>query len=385
VALTLTRDPAAFATVTVVGRLPWLLFALTAGALADRLDRRRTMTLVNAARSVVIGVLALVIALDVEALWMLYVIAFVLGVGETLFDTAAQSILPNVVDAQQLDRANGRLYAAETVTNQFLGPPLGAFVAGLVLAAAVAGSAGLYLAASLVLLGVSGSFTTSRTGPRTRIRDDVREGLRYLAGHRLLRVLAVCVGVSNLASSIAIAIAPLYMIEPGPVGLSEFGYGAVLTSLAAGSVLGTFAIDRIHRAIGTRRTLLLSVSSFSVFPLVPALTTSVALIVIAFVAFGTISIAWNVVTVSLRQRIVPDHMLGRLNASYRLVAWGTMPIGAAIGGLTADQLGLRPTLVVSAVISALCLPIVLFGVPGERLAEAERDGNSEGVATDLDH
>ncbi|CAN5524865.1 MFS transporter [soil metagenome] len=363
VALSLTRDPAAFASVTVVGRLPWLLFALPAGAFADRLDRRRTMLLVNLGRTAVIGLLATVLLAGSEGLWMLYVVAFVLGVGETLFDTAAQSILPAIVPAAGLDRANGRLYAVELTANQFLGPPLGAIIAGVTLAGAVGFSSILYLAAGLALVTLTGSFRAVREGPATTVVADVREGIGYLARHRLLRVIAACVGISNLASTAMIAILPLYLIRPGPGGFTEAGYGLLLTTLAVGSVVGTLAVERLRRSLGARRTLLLATLSFPLFSLVPALTTSGVLLAVGFVVAGGISVSWNIITVSIRQRIVPDHLLGRVNAGYRLVAWGTMPLGAALGGLTAGALGLVPALVVSAAISALCFPLVLFGTP----------------------
>lgn len=363
VALSLTRDPAAFASVTVIGRLPWLLFALPAGALADRLDRRRTMLQVNLGRTVLIGLLAAVVLARSEGLWMLYVVAFVLGVGETLFDTAAQSILPSIVPAADLDRANGRLYAVELTANQFLGPPLGAIIAGATLAGAIAFSSALYLGAGLVLVSLTGTFRAVRHGAATTVFADVREGVDYLARHQLLRVFAACVGISNLASTAMIAILPLYLIRPGPGGFTETGYGLLLTTLAVGSVVGTVAVERLRRFLGVRRTLLLATLSFPLFSLVPALTTSGPVLALGFVVAGGIAVSWNIITVSIRQRIVPDHLLGRVNAGYRLVAWGTMPVGAALGGLTAAAFGLVPALVVSAAISALCFPLVLLGTP----------------------
>lgn len=361
VALTLTREPAVFAGVALVGRLPWLLFALPAGAFADRLDRRRTMSLVNAARALIIGGLATVLAAGRAELWILYVVAFALGTGETLFDTAAQSILPSVVDQRALDRANSRLYAVELTANQFVGPPLGAIVAGATLAGAMTISAGMYVLAGITLLTLTGKFRPQRTGPPTSVWTDVREGVHYLVGHRLLRVLAMCTGVSNLGSTAMMAILPLYLVAPGPGGLSEAGYGFLLASFALGSVLGTLLVEPIRRRLGAWGTLMVAVTSFPLFSLVPALTTSAPVLAAGFVISAAFSIGWNVVTVSLRQRIVPDHLLGRVNAGYRLVAWGAMPLGAGLGGVTASVLGLVPALFVAASISAVCIPIVLFG------------------------
>ena len=372
VALSLTRSPAAFASVTLIGRLPWLLFALPAGALADRLDRRVTMISVNVARAVAIGALAIVVGSGRAELWMLYVVAFALGSGETLFDTAAQSVLPSIVSSDQLDQANGRLYAVELTANQFLGPPIAAIIAGATLAGSVAFSSGFYLLAGIVLLTLSGSFRAERTGAPTTVRHDIKTGVRYLAKHRLLRVLAVCVGVSNLASTAMISILPLHIITPGPIGLDETGYGLLITTIAVGSVLGTLIVKRLRTRLGTRRLLLFATLSFPLFSLAPVATNSVPLIGVGLFIAGAIAVSWNIVTVSIRQRIVPDHLLGRVNAGYRLVAWGTMPIGAALGGLTANTFGIPTALITSAAISSICTPIVYFGATTKLLDRADR-------------
>lgn len=368
VALHITRSPAAFAAVTVIGRLPWLLFALPAGALADRLDRRTTMISVNLARSIVIGALAVIIGTGQTELWMLYALAFVLGTGETLFDTAAQSVIPNIVQPDQLDHANGRLFAVELTANQFIGPPLAAVVAGATLTGAVAMSAGLYLMAGIALVTVTGSFRAQRSDRSTTLRRDVANGVRYLVKHRLLRLLAVCVGFSNLASTATVAILPLHAISPGPLGLSEAGYGLLITTIAIGSVLGTFLVDRVRARLGTRRTLILATVSFPLFSLAPVVTNTAWLAGVGLFFAGMISVGWNIVTVSIRQRIVPDELLGRVNAGYRFVAWGTMPLGAALGGVVANVFGIPTALVMAAVISSICTPIVYYGITTDLLA-----------------
>ena len=378
IALGITRDPAAFASVTFVGRLPWLIFALPAGALADRLDRRRTMSTVNLLRGTMIAVLGAVVAMGDETMAVLYVAAFALGVGETLFDTAAQSILPMLTEQpEHLIRANSRLTAVELTTNLFIGPPLGAFIAGLALAGALWASAGSYLVAGLVLIALVGRFRPIREGPRTRLGKDVIEGVRYLARHRLLRLLAICVGISNLASTAVFAIFPLYAIEPGPLGLEEAGFGLLITTLGAGSVIGSFLVEPLRSRLGERRTVLLATASFPLFGLAPAITTSVPVIAVLFFIAGAVNIGWNVITVSFRQRVVPEQMLGRVNAGYRLVAWGTIPLGAALGGYLGSRYGLTTTFWISAGISAICFPLVYFGVTNERLAAGSGSGHGE--------
>ena len=170
------------------------------------------------------------------------------------------------------------------------------------------------------------------------MHEEIGEGLRFLFGHRLLRVLAVMVGVSNLASSAAFSVFVLYAVSPGPIGLDEVGFGLLMTGLAIGNVLGTLIVEPLERRLGRANLLAFSMSGFILTVLIPGLTTSAPIIAVVWILGGFIGIGWNVVTVSLRQRIVPDRLLGRVNASYRLLAWGTMPIGAALGGLAGEAL-----------------------------------------------
>jgi MFS family permease len=358
VALGITREPGAFAAVTLVGRLPWLLVALPAGALADRLDRRRTMVQVDLARALVITSLAVVVGAGRQELWMLYVVAFVLGVGETLHDTAAQSILPNVVEPDRLARANSRLYAVELTANQFVGPPIGGLLAAATLAGALSASAVGYGLAAVALTLLVGRFRPVRSTTPPSLRADIADGVSYLARHRLLRTLAVCVGLSNLASTATMAVFPLYAVAPGPMDLSPAGYGLMLAAFAAGALVGSFLVEPIERHLGRRRTMLLATATFPIFSVAPALTANAVVVAAAFFVGSALSIGWNVITVSLRQRIVPDHLLGRVNAGYRLLAWGTMPIGAALGGFVGQRFGLTAVFWMSAAISATCIPLV---------------------------
>ncbi len=380
VTLGVTRDPSAFAAVTLAMRLPWLLFALPAGALADRLDRRRTMYLVNLGRSALIGALALVVAAESEELVLLCAVAFTLGVGETMFDTAAQSIMPSLVPADSLSKANSRLYAVELTANQFIGPPLGGLIAGVAAAWALGASAIGYLLAGTALAFIAGSYRPLRSGPPTRIRHDIAEGVRYLFRHRVLRTLGIMVGVFNLASTATMAVFPLYAIgDDAPLELSAAGFGLLLTAPAIGSVAGTFLVPGIERRLGRSRALLLSAVAFSLAEGIPGLTHSVPVIfVVMLVGNGLLGIAWNVITVSLRQRIVPDHLLGRVNAGYRLLAWGTMPIGALLGGLIAEWVSLEAVFLLAAATGLACTPLLLTVVTEDAIRAAE--GTSEPAA-----
>jgi MFS family permease len=333
---------------------------------------------VNGVRAGLIGLLALAVATDVAELWLLYAVAFGLGIGETLFDTAAQSILPNVVtDPARLSKANGRLYGVEIGANNFVGPPLGGLIAGVTLAGALASSALAYGMAAGILLLLVGQFRPAREPGAVRIRSDIADGVRYLARHRVLRTLAICVGISNLASTALLSVLPLHAIRPGPLGLTSAGFGLLLATLAAGSVIGSLLVDPLERRIGRRRTLLVAAAMFPAYPLVLAITSSIPWIAAAFFVGAALSIGWNVITVSLRQRIVPNHLLGRVNAGYRLLAWGTMPIGAGLGGVVGSRWGLDAVFWTSAALGALCFPLVFLMVTDRALAEAESAIQSE--------
>lgn len=371
VTLGVTRDPAAFTTVTVALKLPWLLFALPAGALADRLDRRRTMVLVNVGRGVLIGGLAAVVATSGATLWLLVLVALALGVGETLFDTAAMSIVPNLVSRGELSRANGRLFAVELTMNEFVGRPLGGLIVGVTAAGALGSTAAAYALGALTLILIAGSFRPVRDGPPTGLRQDIGEGVRYLFGHRLLRTLALLTGIQNLTLTAALAVLPLHAVDPAPMGLSEAGYGVLLTLLAIGAVVGAPLVPPLERRIGRPRALLLALVVASGVWAVPGLTTSVVLVGAAFIPVGVLTVVWNVITVSLRQSITPDHMLGRMNAGYRLLAWGAQPLGAALGGQLGALLDVQAVFLLAGAGSLSAAPLLLAVVTEKAITDAE--------------
>jgi len=374
VAVAYTRSPALVAGVAIAFSLPWLLFALPAGALADRFDRRRAMLAANTLRAVLVGLLAVAVALDVGSIWLVYVVAFAVGVTETLHDTAGQSILPQLVARDLLPQANGRLGAVERTANAFIGPPLAGFLVAGGVALALAGPAGLWALAVVAMLFVGGRFRVERV-TTTSLRADIAEGLRFLWRHRLLRTLALMVGGSNFTTNAALSVLVLYAVGAGSaVGLTEPAYGLLLTALAAGIVVGALTATRLQRLLGRVWTLRVALASWAGLIGVPALTTNPYVIGAVFFGSGVLAAAWDVVTVSLRQRITPDRLLGRVNGAYRLLAWGSVPLGAAAGGLLAELFGLRAVFAVMGV-AALLLPFGLVRVTDAAIDAAEREAD----------
>jgi len=349
IAVQLTDSPMLVAGVSLAGRLPWLVFVLFAGALADRLDRRLTMRNVQVLRVCVVGLMAVLALSDMLSLPTLYVAAFVLGIGETLFDTAAQSIMPSIVGREQLSRANGRLYAAELTMNAFVGPPVGGFLVAVSVPIALGGSALAYALAAIGLALIAGSFRPIQTGPRASIVGQIREGFGFLWHDRVLRSMATMVAISNTGNSAVIAVFVLFAVAPGAMGLDELGYGLIITTMAVGGLIGSLIEERLERRLGRSNLIFLTMLVAGCTFLVPVITADPFAVGAAMMAQGLVFMMWNIVTVSLRQRITPDHLLGRLNATYRLFAWSAMPIGAILGGVVAELLGLEAVFVLAAV------------------------------------
>jgi len=370
-ALDLTRSPGLVAGVTFAGSLPWLFFALPAGAYADRLDRRRTMTAVTLVRVLAIGGLALAAWADMASIPLLYAVALVLGIGQTFFDTAAQSLMPALVDRDDLSTANARLFAVELTMNQFAGPPAGGALAARSMGLSLGSSALSYLLAAIPLARMQGSFRPVRDRPAGKLRTEIAEGLRYVWANRVLRTFALLLGVMNLVSTGMFAVFPLFAVDPGPMGLSEAGFGLLLTSLTVGALVATTVTARIEKRVGPAPVLVVSVTLIGLPFFVPYATASVAANAVAFAVMSGAGVAWNVVTVSLRQRITPDHLLGRMNATYRLLGWGGMPIGAALGGLIGELFGVRTVFLLAGLESLLLVPVAALVLTPRALAEAE--------------
>ncbi|PSL58481.1 putative MFS family arabinose efflux permease [Saccharothrix carnea] len=355
VAIQTTREPTLIAGLVFALTLPWLVFALPAGALTDRLDRRRTMLRANAARAALLALLAAAVASGWANIWLLYAIAFAAGIAETLYDTSAQSLVPQLVDRDRLPRANARLFAVELTANEFAGPPVAGLLVAAGAVAAFTAPAALWLVALVALWSVRGAFKIHREH-RTTLRADIAEGLRFLLRHRLLRSLAVVVGLFNTANTASGAVLVLHAVGPASaMGLSAQLFGLLLTTPAVGSLVGSLAAERVIAKLGRSRSLVVGFVAGTLLVAAPAVTTDPYVVAAAFAVAGGGIAVLNVVAVTLRQRVTPDRLLGRVNSAYRLVAWGTMPLGAALGGVLAQAFGLRAVFVIMTAVALVAL------------------------------
>jgi MFS family permease len=373
-AATLTRDPRLVAGLAVAQRLPWLLFALISGALVDRLDRRLLMVRVDAARAVAVGLLGVAVLADAATLPLLYAVFFALGTAETLFDNAAVSILPAVVPREALARANGRLLGAHMVANELVAPPLGGLLFATAAAVPFLLDAGSFAAAGAPVAVTGGQFSAERTegSAPTTLRAEIAEGVRWLVRHRLLRILAVAIALMNLTLSATLSISVLYAQER--LGLGSLGYGLLISSMAVGGIAASVVAERLIGWLGPATIMRLGLVIESSTHLVLALARSPLLVGTVFALFGFHAMTWSVISVSLRQELIPARLLGRVNSAYALFGFGSLSLGAVAGGVLAARYGLTApfwcSFVAMTLLTLACWPILSSRAVAQARAQA---------------
>jgi MFS family permease len=344
----ITRNPVLIALVAVAQRLPWLLFTLPAGVITDRSDRRRLMVGANVLRAILTGIIALAVYARLDVLpapdevdqvvateWLLYVILLVatllLGIGEVLYDNSAQTFLPAIVESKDLERANGRLYSAELVANQFAGPPLASLLLAISFAAPFVVDAGSFAVSSALVFAI---VATPRSKPdladRRPWREEAAEGFRWLWNHQLLRTLAITLGALNMLGQVSFALMVLWAQEVLNTSTTEFAL--LSTAGAFGGVLGGWVATSVIRRIGSGPSLALALWGGASCSIAIGLASWWPLAWLFMFVMMFTFVLWNVITVSLRQTIIPDRLLGRVNSVYRFFGWGAMSIGSIFGG-----------------------------------------------------
>ena len=375
-AASITRNPIAVSLVTVAGFAPWLLLSLIAGALVDRWDRRHVMWSADLFRTIVMGGFAVLVAFDHASIPLIVVASFLLGVAETMFDNASQSILPSLVRRDQLARANGRLYAGQIIGQQFAGPPLGGLLFSLLVWCPFGVDAASFAIASLLVLTLRGRFREPRDAdaPKTRLSAEIGEGVRWLWGHRVLRAFCSMLGIWNLVSTATMSIEVLWALHV--LHLGPRGYGLLGLGMAAGSLFGSLLSERVIKRLGEASAIYISLGLGVITTLIAYLTRNAFVAGSTFVIFGFSTMIWNVITVSLRQEIIPPRLLGRVNSAYRFVGWGSMPIGALVGGFIADAFGLRAPFLFATVVVAVCAVLMSRAVTSRSIAAAREAATS---------
>ncbi len=365
----LTRSELSISFIGVAAALPWLLLSLPIGAIVDRIDHRLLMVRSDVFRAATVGALAILVASHNVHVWMLWVAAAALGVAEVFFDNASQAMVPAIVPVEVLEKANGRRFAAEIAANSFVGTPIGSllFVVAMWLPFGF-DAASFAIAAALVLtLRAATASPVAKRRRSWRIREDIAEGLRWLRGHRVLRGLAIAASLSVLGMQMTAAIFVLFAQDL--LHLSDRWYGALIAIGAIGAVGGGLVAERLTKRFGSVSIIYATVVVWSLCMFAEGFWPRLWVSAIATVAMAFGTTVWNTVTVSLRQRIVPPALFGRVNSVYRWLVWGSISIGAAIGGVVAREFGLRAPFFFGAGSGAVALLTLFFSITPRRIAQ----------------
>ncbi|WP_226941942.1 MFS transporter [Pseudooceanicola spongiae] len=363
----LTRDPLWIAVLPAALRVPWVLFALPSGLLADRMDRQRLIVVCDLIRATAYGIAggALFLSLplpvpatgDTDTLYTsLLWLGLLIGCAEVARDNAAQSMLPAIVPRERLERANGLLGSIETVGNEMAGPAVGAFLMTLFLPSPFLMVALAFLLAALLTRSVSGTFKPpSQTGRRREWRAELIEGFRFVVHHPMLRVLVLITGVWTFFTQMALIALVLHVQENLKAGATT--YGLILAVGAIGGVVGGIAVAPLRRSLPpgvlAQRMNMVAAPMFMLIAMAPWPATVAG----AMFIFYFSGIVWNTLSISYRQRVVPDEIRGRVNSVYRLFAWGMMPLGLVASGgivtLAEDLFGRETALTMPFLVAAL--------------------------------
>jgi MFS family permease len=343
-----TSNPLVVSIAATVAWLPWLIFALPGGVLVDRLDRRRVMVTIDWIRVAALGVLGVALLADHASIGLLYGVLFITAVGEVTFRSASQAFTPALVPPSMLERANGWLAGGSMLTAGLFAGPLGGFLYALTPSSPFIVNAGTY-AASAILVGLIGGSFRAPSGtdhaatvapPRQEVSvwSEMISGLQWLVRQRLLRTMAVLIGLLNVTLTAALSV--LVLLAKERLHLGSVGYGALFSCLAVGGLLGSAFGDRLIGWVTATWTIRVGLLVEAATHLVLATSHNAYAVGAIFFAFGIHGALWTIASVSLRQRLTPPEMLGRVGSANLFVSAGGNCVGAVLGGALATAFGL---------------------------------------------
>jgi MFS family permease len=351
----LTRDPFVVSMALLSQWLPMLLFGVFGGVAADRFDRRRMVVVVDFGRAVVLVAMVVAIFTGTIGVGLVLVALFILGTAETFADSASSTLLPSLVPHEDLGVANARMQGAFLLTNQLVAPPIGALLFGVGMALPFAASAAAVGLGAVLISRIVGSIRSERT-EMAGVWADMREGIGWLIGHPPMRTLALTILAFNVTYGAAWGVLVLYARER--LGMGEVGYGLLITATAVGGVIGLVSYGSLERQFRLGNIMRVGLLVETATHLVLALTTTPAVALLTLVVFGTHAFVWGTTSTVVRQRAVPNELLGRVTGVYRVAIVGGLVIGAPIGGILAGALGITAPFWFGFIGSAVLLAIL---------------------------
>jgi MFS family permease len=332
-----TRDPLLVSMALLSEYLPALLFGVVGGAAADRFDRRRMVVFVNLGRAVVLAALVATIVSGTVNILVVLGALFLLGTAETFADSASSTLIPSLVPREDLGIANARMQGAFLLTNQLLAPSIGAFMFAAGMALPFATNAACFALGALLVSRVATS-TRNELRERSSFRSEMAEGIHWLVAHPPMRTLALTILTFNVTFGAAWSVLVLYAGER--LGMNEVGFGLLTTAVAVGGVVGIFAYGRLERRFSLADIMRVGLLIETGTHLSLALTTSPPIALATLVVFGAHAFVWGTTSTVVKQRAVPDELLGRVTGVYRVAIVGGMVVGTPLGGLLAKTFGI---------------------------------------------
>jgi MFS family permease len=352
-AITLTGNAWLVSLVAAARFLPKLLFALPVGQLLDRRDRRVAVLAAQLARAAAIALVASSVAADRSSVAMLVAAALVVGTGEIVADTGMPALVRQIVERDNLELANSRLASSEIIGNYFVGPPLGGLLFAAAMSAPFFAVAAGFLAASVALAAVPGAFRPVTDAGITG--GGVTQGLRWVWAHPVLHPLALTVAAIAFLANAMSAVTVILATER--FGLGEVGFGLLLSVEAVSAFATSLATPWVIRRVGHTGSMTIACFCLAIASFLYGIGMAVAVAVVAAVVGGAGDPLWNIVSQTIRQRLVPDEIFGRVVGAYLFIAWSTQPLGALAGGAVAQTFGVE---VVYLATAALMVPITIL-------------------------
>ncbi|MFL5726244.1 MAG: MFS transporter [Chloroflexota bacterium] len=335
--VSLTRDPFLVSLAVLAESLPVLLFGVFGGAVADRTDRKRMVVIADVGRAIVLVVLVATIVSGSVSILIVLAALFLLGTCETFADSASSTLVPGLVGRDDLGIANARTQGGFLLMNQLVGPPIGAFLFTIGNALPFATDAACFALGAVLISRIVLTVPT-RTGAATTLREDLVEGFRWLLHHPPMRTLAITIFLFNVTFGAAWGVLVLYAADR--LGMGAVGYGLLTTAVAIGGIIGTVSYGALERRFALADIMRVGLLIETLWHLVFAVTTSAAIALGAMVVFGIHGFVWGTTSTVVRQRAVPNDLLGRVGGVYRVAIVGGMVVGTPIGGLLARQFGI---------------------------------------------
>ncbi|MEU6475822.1 MFS transporter [Streptomyces sp. NPDC047017] len=366
-AASLTGDPLLISSVTACGYLPWIVFGLLGGALADRVDQRRAMWTVDVVRALLVGGFAVAVALGHASIALLIALTFTLTTLQTLFDNAATALLPALVDPAALGSANARLMTGQRIAGGLLGGPVVPLLLAVGAAAPFAADAVTFLlAAALVASLRTPAPERAPAPPGSTLRREIAAGLRALSRDKGLRALCAATALCNVGMGALVA--TLVVLVTGWLHAGPGGYAAAMTAYAVGSLAGGAVNRRITDRTGRPRAVLLAGTAQIAALVVMGCVRSLPALVAALAVFGLMGMVWNVNTTTLMQQRSPAGMLGRVSAAFRTLAVAGAPLGALLGGAVATAWGPNTPALLTAAFFVLSVLALIPGAGGSEVS-----------------